>query len=218
MVAIQIISDLTPRQFSKFKSLFAKKRLERGKVYFLTNEMHGVLLTNSRQGAMNIVKAHLRHVQIYIENFNDEQYIKHIGIDVLLEALGDENPKKKTQYLAARAYIASQLANDPEVFKDAQITGNIQDREKIQAMNDTKKQATHCALSGIAFGKGIQCCVHHIEGVSEQPALAADPANLIPLTKAVHDDYHSWVISKKQSITKASLKQFALERDYSRNW
>lgn len=218
MVAIHIEANLSPHQFSKFKSLFAQMQLLKGKVYFPPSEMHGVLLTNSRQGAMNIVKAHLRHVQPYIENIDDKQYIKHIGVDVLLEALGEENPRKKTLYLAARAYIAGKLANDPEIYKDAQLQANEQDKKKAQAMHSVKKQATQCALSGAKFGKGTDCCAHHIEGASEQPELVTDIKNLIALTRVVHEEYHSWVIAEKQSVTRATLKRFAKVHNYSTAW
>ncbi|MBN8564121.1 MAG: hypothetical protein J0L70_26655 [Leptolyngbya sp. UWPOB_LEPTO1] len=215
---IQIETDLSPGQLNKFKSLFAKMQLRDGKAYFPTSEMHGVLLTHSKQNALNIIKAHLRFVQPYIWQENDDQYLKHIGIDILLEQLGEESPKKKTQYLAARAYISAWLANNPEVFKDAQLTGQELDRKKISAMQSVRNKATHCALSGKPFGQGVECHVHHIEGVSEQPDLATDPKNLIAICEDIHKAYHSWVNSQGGSVTRATLKQFAALHGYKRNW
>lgn len=157
-------------------------------------------------------------MQPYIENIDDKQHIKHIGVDVLLDKLGEGNPGKKTLYLAASAYIAAQLANDPAIYKDAQLRADEQDKKKTQVMQLIKKQAKYCALSRVEFSKGIECCVHHIEGLSEQPELATDVKNLIPLTRAVHEKYHSWVIAEKLAVTRATLKQFALIHNYSRNW
>jgi hypothetical protein len=211
-------SDLSQRQLSKFKNLFEKKKIQNGKVYFPSNEMHGVLLTNSRQGAINIIKANERDLKPYLENFDDNQYIKHIGVDVLLDKLGEENPKKKTLYLATQAYIAGQLANDPDVGRDAAVAAAKIDEERMRAMRTVKQEATHCKLSGVAFGKGVDRCVHHIEGVSEQPSLAADPNNLIVLTKEVHQQYHSWVSENHLAVTRATLKQFAQQKGYNRNW
>jgi len=215
---LEIQTDLTNGQISRFRKLFKSMLLKNGKAYFLTEEMHGVLRTKSRTGATNIVKAHLRYVQPYILNENDNQYIKHIGVDVLLDILAEENPKKKISYLASRAYISAYLANDPEVFRDAELRGKQQEKETIQAMQYVKRNATHCALSNTKFEKGIECNIHHVEGVSERPDLATDVKNLIPLTKEVHDQYHSWANANQLAVTRATLKQFAKEFDYRTDW
>lgn len=218
MAVVEIETDLTKAQLSKFKTLFTSMKIIGGKAYFLTKDMHGVLLTNSKQKAFNIVQANLKHVQIYLINLDDEQYIKHIGIDVLLDRLSETNPKKTTQYLAARAYVSAFLANNSEVFKDATLRGKELDQQKIQVMQDVKKYATHCALTKKIFKKGDECHIHHIEGVSEKPELANDSSNLLPLCKKVHEDYHAWVIREGQAITRASLKHFALLNNYNRDW
>lgn len=85
-------------------------------------------------------------------------------------------------------------------------------------MQYVKKHATHCALTKRRFCRNVECHVHHIEGVSEKPELANDLRNLIPLCSEVHDEYHSWVIREKHSISKASLKQFASLHNYNRDW
>jgi hypothetical protein len=215
---LEIDSGLTTGQTRKFKKLFDHMKNINGKSYFCAKHMHGVLITNSMQSALNIVQANLRYIQPYILNIDDELYIKHIGIDLLLERLSEENPKKRVQYLSARAYISTILANDPEIFKDAALRAADLDKKKIQAMHYVKKHATRCALTKKRFRKGIECHVHHIEGISEKPELADDPKNLIPLCKSVHDEYHSWVIQRGDSVTKASLKRFALEHSYNRDW
>lgn len=218
MAVLKIQTDLTDRQISRFGKLFNSLFLKNGKAYFPTKEMHGVLQTKSRNGAFNIVQSHLSIVQIYIENVDDEQYIKHVGIDVLLDTLASENPKKQIHYLASRAYISAYLANDSEVFKDAALRGREQEKETIQVMHRVKKDATHCKLSGKLFKKGVECHVHHIEGVSEQPDLATDIENLIPLCKDVHDKYHKWVSDNQLAITRSTLKQFAKEFDFRTDW
>jgi hypothetical protein len=106
-------------------------KLINGKAYFPTSEMHGVLLTQSKQNAINIIQSHLKFIQPYVLNIDDSLYIKHVGIDVLLDILGQENPKKKIQYLAARAYISAFLANNPDVFKDSMLRGIELDKEQI---------------------------------------------------------------------------------------
>ena len=215
---VEIETDLSLRQLSKFKILFKEKKLINGKVYFPTSQMHGVLLTQSKQSALNIIQRHLRFVQPYIENINDDQYLKHIGADVLLDRLGEENPKKKTQYWAARAYISAYLANSPEIFKDAELAGQKLDKEKIKAVQVIKKGAKRCALSEKDFEKGVECHIHHVEGVSERPDLASDPKNLIALCEDVHREYHAWVNSRKESVTRATLKQFARAHNYKTDW
>jgi hypothetical protein len=218
MEVLEIKADLKAGQISKFRHLLKGMKLINGKAYFPTDQMHGVLLTNSRQGALNIVKSHLAKVQPYIINIENDQYIKHIGIDVLLEALGEENPKKKILYLSARAYISAKLADDPNVFKDALLRGQQQDRKKIQVVQLTKRNAERCALSGVVFGDGVECHIHHIEGISETPDLATDPKNLIALSGEIHKEYHSWVIQKGESVNRATLKQFAKEHQYRTDW
>jgi len=218
MARVEIVTDLSARQISKFKKLFDSMLLKNGKAYFLTREMHGVLQTNSRQGAINIIQAHLSIVQIYLLNEKDDQYIKHIGIDVLLDALGKENPGKEIHYLAARAYISAFLANNPNVFKEVEIAAKKKKEETIKAMHFVRNHATHCMLTGKMFGKDLECHIHHIEGVSEQPELATDIKNLIPLCEDVHKTYHLWVNLNQLAVTRATLKQFAKEFNYKTDW
>ncbi|MTJ09336.1 hypothetical protein [Anabaena sp. UHCC 0204] len=218
MSIIEIETDLSRTQLSKFKKLFTLMKLINGKTYFPTSEMHGVLLTQSKQNAINIIQSHLKFIQQYVLNIDDSLYIKHIGIDVLLDTLGEENPKKKIQYLAARAYISAFLANNSDVFKDSMLRGIELDKEQIQAMQYVKKNSKHCTLTLKRFQKGIKCHIHHIEGVSERPDLATDVKNLLPLCEDVHTEYHQWVISNQKSVTRATLKHFAKEKKYETNW
>ncbi|MFN6200660.1 MAG: hypothetical protein ACLBM7_13835 [Dolichospermum sp.] len=218
MPIIEIETDLSRTQLSKFKKLFTLMKLINGKAYFPTSEMHGVLLTQSKQNAINIIQSHLKFIQPYVLNIDDSLYIKHVGIDVLLDILGQENPKKKIQYLAARAYISAFLANNPDVFKDSMLRGIELDKEQIQAMQYVKKNSKHCALTLRPFQKGIKCHIHHIEGVSERPDLATDVKNLLPLCEDVHTEYHQWVISHQKNVTRATLKHFAKEKKYETSW
>lgn len=217
MKVLPIEVDLTDGQLNKFKKLFNSISLCNHKAYFLAREMHGVLLTNSRQSAMNIITSHLRFIQPYIETFDRDMYIKHIGVDILLDKMSEENPKKRVQYLAVRAYISAQLANDSNIFRDAVFEAIQIDRKRIQAMQWVRARVEKCELSGVS-SKDVEIDIHHIEGVSEQPDLATDVKNLIPLDKKIHKEYHAWAIKEGQPVTRASLKQFAKKHGYSTNW
>ena len=77
---------------------------------------HGVLLTNSRQSAVNIIRAHSKLVKPHQKG----EYLCPSGVYALQEALSDENPAKALGYRASivgitrpkstgRGYLRSQL-------------------------------------------------------------------------------------------------------------
>lgn len=210
MESITIETDLSRGQINKFKCLFKSMRIRNGRAYLPILEMHGVLLTNSRQSAANIVKAHDQIVKPHQEG----EYLRPSGVYVLLEALCDENPAKALGYRAALAYITAELANNPELARSTQIAAAGIKRSTVNIINDIKRKATHCALSGAKFDSNVECDIHHIEGKSEQPDLVNEPSNLIPLTAKVHGQYHEWVSANNKAITRQTLKEFAKRNGY----
>lgn len=211
MESITIQTDLSRAQINKFKCLFASMVISNGRAYLPINEMHGVLLTNSRQSAVNLVKAHSQVVKAYQEG----EYLRPAGIYVLLDALCDENPAKALGYRAALAYITAELANNPELARSNQIAAADKHRSTVNTINDIKRKATHCVLSGAKFDCNVECHIHHIEGKSEQPDLVDEPNNLLPLTAEVHNQYHNWVVVNDKAITRQTLKEFAKRYGYS---
>ena len=218
MPVLEIETDLSPGQLNKFKKLFAAMKLINGKAYFPESEMHGVLLTQSRQTAKNKIQANLSEIQQYALNIDDNLYIKHIGIDILLDKLSESNPRKKIQYLSVRAYISSYLANSPDVFKDAVLRANEIEKKVISVMDSIRKNALKCALSGKPFTSSVECHVHHVEGVSERPDLQAVASNLLPVWNEIHTDYHRWANQNQKMVTRATLKEFAVIHKYRTDW
>jgi hypothetical protein len=209
MQSILIETDLSTGQANRFKSLFKNMKIENGRAYLLIREMHGALLTNSRQSAANIVKAHSRIVKPHQEG----EYLRPSGVYVLLEALCDENPAKALGYRAATALIAATLANNPELARSTQIEATRQERLVNNTIREMKRKATCCTLSGVSFNN-TECHIHHIEGKSEQPDLADVEINLIPLAAEVHLEYHAWVTLNNKAITRKTLKEFAGSHNY----
>ena len=209
MARITIETDLSCRQLSKFKCLFDHMKIENGRAYLPINEMHGVLLTNSRQSAVNIIRAHSKLVKPHQKG----EYLCPSGVYALLEALSDENPAKALGYRASITLIAAELANNSELAKSTQIAATNRRWSTMNTINEIKRKATHCALSGEKF-KG-NCHIHHIEGKSEQPDLIDEPTNLIPLTTKIHKKYHAWVTANNKAITRQTLKEFAKRHGYN---
>lgn len=205
MSQVEVQTDLTKGQLRKFNSLFKHMAIRNGQPYLPIYYMHGPLLTNSRQSAVNIVQRH----SSLVNPFKEGDYLRPQGLYCLLEKLCEENPKKAIGYRAAIVVVSSEIANNPNL-----VVASLQSAtEKQQAVNKTireiQKDATHCQLSNKKFTKNNPCEIHHIEGESEEPDLADDPNNLIALSRKVHKEYHSWVIKNEEDISQASLKKFA---------
>jgi hypothetical protein len=208
---ITLETDLSRGQINKFNCLFKSMKIRNGRAYLLIHDMHGVLLTNSRNSAVNIVRAHSQLIKPHQEG----DYLRPSGVYVLLEALCDENPAKALGYRASIAYITATLANHAELAKSTQIAAAVKQRSTVNTINDIKRKATHCVLSGFKFDDNVECHIHHIEGKSEQPDLVDEPSNLIPLAAKVHIQYHEWVSTNNKSITRQTLKEFAKRNGYS---
>ncbi len=211
MESITIETDLSRGQINKFKCLFKSMKIHNGRAYLPILEMHGVLLTNSRQSAANIVKSHDRIIKPHQEG----EYLRPSGVYVLLESLCDENPAKSLGYRASLAFITAELANNPELARSNQIAAADKRRSTINTINDVKRKALKCVLSGTEFGSKVECHIHHIEGKSEQPEFVDEPSNLIALTAEVHKKYHTWVKFNKKAITRQTLKEFAKRHNYN---
>lgn len=205
MSQVTIQTKLTKGQLSKFNSLFKNIMIRNGQPYLPIHYMHGPLLTNSRQSAINIIQRN----SALINPFKEGDYLTPAGLHVLIEKLCIENPKKAIGYRAAIAIISSELANNPNLIV-ATLQGAANKQESVhKTMREIQNDAKYCLLSNVEFNKNNPCDIHHIEGQSEAPEFADDPKNLIPLTSTIHRAYHSWVNENELDISRATLKFFA---------
>jgi hypothetical protein len=80
-----------------------------------------------------------------------------------------------------------------------------------------KLKRTHntCQLCEQNFTDDDEKHAHHIKGESEDPSLANDEKNLIVIKGQIHADYHDWLNKQDLPITRATLKYYAKQKDFS---
>ncbi|MEB3360148.1 MAG: hypothetical protein VKK04_25710 [Synechococcales bacterium] len=221
-VSLKVV--LTKYQVSKFNSLASNLVIKNGVAYVPSTELHGVLLTRSRQRAKEIVNAYRNTLRIYlIEAHNleidgDDPYIRPIGLQILLDQLSIDNPRRATEYRASAALLTYIVANYPQLAIEDQI--RERDRRTIQAQvwRNLKRRHTCCQLTGRLFNGETEKHIHHIIAESIRPDLAASENNLIVISGEVHDEYHAWVTAGGYEVNKATLRNFARRKGYSLAW
>lgn len=215
-------TTLTKYQVSKFNALNKHLVVKNGAAYVPLGELHGVLLTNSRKNARDIVNAHRSFVKNYLvpnlDDDIDQPYIRPIGLQILLEQLSFENPRRALDYRASAALLAYIVAAHPQLAFEGQIKAKTVQLEKDRLFAKLKKNHERCQLSGKRFGKGEEKHIHHIVAESINPGLAADEKNLVVISGKVHDGYHAWVCEKGSEISRASLKNYARAHGYDMSW
>lgn len=215
-------TTLTKYQVSKFNALNENLVVKSGAAYVPLGELHGVLLTNSKKNARDIVNAHRSFVKNYLvpslDTAIDQPYIRPIGLQILLDQLALENPKRATDYRASAALLTYIVAAHPQLAIAGLIEAKSTQSAKEQLFKKLKKKYKKCQLSGDIFEQGVEKHVHHIVAESINPGLAADENNLVVISGEVHDGYHDWVCEHNLEINRASLKNYARKYGYALDW
>jgi hypothetical protein len=212
----------TPYHLNRFRSLSKKIVIVNGVAYLPINELHGVLLTNSKKTAIKIVNNHNDIIKNYLikdkVKFPTSLFsaaIKPMGICLLLDKLAEENPKRALEYRESIYILGYIVASNPDLQVQSWELAQKLETELKALMVKLKRIHTTCQLSGREFQPGEQKHVHHIESKACHPALMAVESNLIVITKEVHDDYHTWVFSNGGDIDRPSLIKYAESKGYS---
>lgn len=219
---IELETTLTKGQVSKFNSLVKKLIVENGSAYIPIDELHGVLLTNSRERAKTIVTNHADDVRAFLVKSSDfkEKYgvsgaIKPRGLYNLLEVLAEANPKRATDYRASLALLAFIIAKHPSLALSSDIKAKHNESTKNSVIRRLKKSCSHCQLCEQIFTDDDEKHVHHITGGSEDPSLVNNEDNLIIIKGWIHRDYHDWLNRERLPINKGTLKYYAKNNNFS---
>lgn len=212
---------LTKGQVSKFNKLVENLIIEDGVAYVPMNELHGVLLTNSRQRAKTIVENHRDIVKNFLvrdkvrfQKYKISSAIKPVGLYQLLEKLADENPQRASEYRASLALLAYIIAKHPQLSFSASAKAKQKSSEANSIASKLKRKYNYCQLCNQIFTSEDEKHIHHIEGKSEDPSLVNEEDNLIVINGRIHDDYHNWLNAKGWPINRGTLKYYAKEKGY----
>jgi hypothetical protein len=210
-------TTLTAGQVAKFNNLIQRLIAINGVAYIPIDELHGVLLTNSRERAKTIVNNHLDVVKAFLvrdpirfQKYGVSAAIKPLGLYNLLETLAEANPKRASDYRASLALLSFIIAAHPQLALSSSIQAKHKEALKDSVIGKLKREHKICQLSGEFFAPEEEKHVHHIEGQSEDPSLAADEENLIIIKGWIHNEYHDWLIKQNLEITRATLKYYAV--------
>ena len=213
---------LTDGQISKFNTLFKHVIVEKNSTCLPLNELHGVLLTNSKQKARSIIKNYnhvvgnyLIYDPVQLKKFEGNSGIRPIGLYLLLEQLAIDYPKKAIEYKASLSLVAYVVAVNEQLALISKFAGQKMDADLSKLIEKLKQIHSVCQISGEAFIGNEEKHAHHITAVSEAPYLMRSEQNLLIVKKHVHDGYHHWVSHHKQSIDASSLRQYAKSKGYS---
>ncbi|MCT7963428.1 hypothetical protein NG791_22385 [Laspinema sp. D1] len=219
---IVLQTTLTQGQVSKFNKLIKRLIIEDGAAYIPLDELHGILLTNSRERAKaiinknpDIVKAYLVRDTVKFQQYQVSAAIKPVGLYNLLENLAEANPKKANDYRASLALLSYIIAQHPQLALSAQIKAKYKESEQHSIVRRLKRKNKICQLSEEYFASDDEKHVHHIEGESEDPNLATDEKNLIVIKGTIHEHYHNWLIKWGFPITRNTLIKYAMLNNYS---
>jgi hypothetical protein len=218
-------TTFTPNQLNKFNSLSKKIIVANGAAYLPIDQLHGVLLTNSKKTAIKIVNNHDYIIKNYIVHDKLKfakclfsTAIKPIGICLLLDRLAKENPKKSAEYLESSYILGYIIASNPELKVQSQELAKKQAADMQSLIHKLKRLHSVCQLSGKLFQPGEQKHAHHIESKACRPELMAEESNLIIISKEAHDGYHAWLFSNGTDIDRLSLIKYAQSEGYSTNY
>lgn len=210
---------LTAGQVAKFNSLANKLIVKNGAAYIPLNELHGVLLTNSRQSAINIINAYRDIVRPFlVDTLEIPGAIVPIGVYTLLEQLAVDKSRRALEYRASLTLLACIVGSNPQLAFEAQRIGDSQTRSRALTIARLKRKHRFCQLCREQFGNDGRKHAHHIIGESERPDLAADENNILIIKESIHDAYHAWVNERGCAISGATLRNFARHNGYSTDW
>jgi len=213
-------TTLTKSQVNKFKGLISRLIVVNNTAYLRLDELHGVLLTGSKEKARLLVMNHQDMLKPYLvtdrvmfQPFSSA--IKPAGVYLLLDHLTAVNPKKAADYRASLVLLAYIMAKHPGVALGSWRAAKEQFQAITKAMKALKQLHQTCQVTGYPFSGDDDKHVHHLEGQAENPSLAANADNMVVLHGWVHDDYHSWLIQQKLPTTKATFWFYADKKGYS---
>jgi len=222
---IVLKTTLSKGQVAKFNSLLNELVLKNGAAYLSIKHLHGALLTRSKDGAKSIVQAYRDTLRIYLviadelEVQSEHDFIRPIGVQILLDQLAMDKPQRASDYRASAALLAYIVAAHPQLAVDS--SGEAKKLASFKAALIRKLKAKHqdCQLTGQSFGPEHEKHVHHIVAESINPGLAAAEDNLIVITGTVHDEYHAWINTiPGAEISRATLRNFARQKGYRLDW
>lgn len=219
---VTVQTCLTDGQLSKFKTLFKHIIINGNSACLPLDELHGVLLTNSKKTAKNIVHNYnhiVGNFLIYdpakLQIYESNSGIRPIGLYLLLEQLAIDNPKRAIEYKASLSLVAYIVAVNEQLALISKFASQEMSAELSKLINRLKQFYSVCQLSGELFIGSEEKHAHHIMAVSEAPYLMKSEKNLLIIKKRIHDDYHHWVNKQKRSIDRLSLIEYARDKGYS---
>lgn len=221
---ITLQTTLTKKQIAKFNGLSTKLMIVDNTAYLRLDELHGVLMTSSRNQAVEILNKHSQIIQHYLVRdpikfapFGVQSGIKPAGIYLLLDHLATVNAKRAPEYRASLCVLLCIISQHPGVLLADRARAHEQESAVNSVIQKVKQKATHCEVSGYPFAgaKGVEKHAHHLEGQSETPELAAEAANLVVIQGWIHDDYHSWALKQNLPIDPVTLGFYALRKGYN---
>jgi hypothetical protein len=218
---ITLNTTLTKGQVNKFNGLAKKIIVEGNSAYIPIKELHGVLLTSSREKAAAIVNSHMDLVKSYLatdkvlfQKYGIQSAIRPVGVYNLLEKLAIDNPRRATEYRASLTLLACIVAQYPQLVINAAIAAKALCAKTKAQIDKLKSLHNICQLSGQPFTIDEEKHAHHIEGVSELPGLMAVESNILIIKRWLHDDYHEWAGKQKYPINRISLRYYAKFKGY----
>lgn len=223
---VALRTTLSKYQVAKFNAMNENLLIKNGVAYVSLNELHGVLLTRSRDDAKEIIRQYRNILRTFLIDADDlgqydedgTGYVLPVGLYILLEQLAQDRPKRALDYRASIALLAYLVAGHPQLV----MASLIQDKNLASAeqavMTRLKRKYSRCQLSGCGFTRGNEKHIHHIEPRATAPALAADERNLVVITGEVHDAYHEWITESKVAVSRASLRNFCRLNNYRLDW
>lgn len=224
---VALRTTLSKHQIAKFNAMHENLLIKDGAAYVSLNELHGVLLTRSRDDAREIVNQYRNIIRTFLfdaddldqyDQPDDAGYVLPVGLYILLEQLAQDRPKRALDYRASIALLAYLVAGHPQLVMASLIQDkNLASAEKA-VMTRLKKKHSRCQISGYDFSRGEEKHIHHIEPRATAPALAADEHNLVVITGKVHDAYHEWITQSKVAVSRATLRNFCRSNNYSLDW
>ena len=223
---VALRTTLSKHQIAKFNAMTDSLVIKNGVAYVSTRELHGVLLTRSRDDAREIVNQYRNILRNFLFDADDlgvysqdEGYVLPTGLYILLSQLALDRPKRAFDYRASIALLAYIVAGHPQLAFASLIQDRSLSNKEQAVVSRLKSKHRRCQFSGHDFRQGEEKHVHHIEPRATAPALVADENNLVVMTGKIHDDYHGWVSSNKdRTVCRASLRNFCRLNGYGLDW
>lgn len=219
---VSVETSLSRAQLSKFSRLTSKIIVVDGSAYLPIDELHGILFTNSRKNAVaivnnynHVIKNYLVRDKVRFKDFLFSSAIRPIGIYLLLETLAQDNPGKAGLYQESIFLLSYVVGKHPQISFERKLQSQDICAKLNALAKSLKKQHDRCQVSGRLFLPDEEKHLHHIEAQALQPALTAEPSNLLIINKSIHDRYHHWLSEIGAVANRKTLTKYAEENGYS---